>query len=166
MIPDITTPGSSGRKFRGLCFSQADPDACVVNGSPFHAPVKALCLRIACHQGDQCIRSLFPALFSDRIQKTLCRFIVPFTFKDTDPVQISAAAGSVAPAADQTGIRPADHPVTFQCNKGNGRIEPGILKTLLRFFCICFVRLPEIGVRLLSPEFPLKCNDLFNIRFF
>ena len=128
-------------------------------------PVKAPSLFILCHESDQDDCSLRSAFLSDSLQQSLGRLMVPFAFQHADPVQICAAAGCISPAADQRSIGPADHPAFFQCDKGDGRIEPWIRKTQLQMSGIRFVRLPVIGIRFLLSEFLLEGNDFFNICF-
>ena len=128
------------------------PDSGIVHRCIFHILIKALCLLVICHQGNQQARALLPAFRSQRLQQRLSHFMVSLVFQNADPIQICAEAGGVAPAADQRSVDPADHLPVFQRKQGYGRTEPGVVKALFQPFFIRLIRLPVIRVRLLSSQ--------------
>ena len=137
-----------------------------MDGSVFYAVIEALGFLVLGHQGDQHPDALPLAFGAQRVQQGLGDPVVPFAFQHADPIQIGAEAGRVASAADHRRVNSADHALVPQRNVRNRRVEARVLKAALQLLGVGFIRLPEIGIRLLPPDLPLKGKDLFHVLAF
>ena len=137
-----------------------------MNGRVFNVFIEAAGFTVICHQRYQHADALSFTFRSQRFQQRLGDLAVMFAFKDAYPVEIRAEKGGVASAADERGVNPADDLTVLYGDKGHGGIEARIVKAHFQLPCVCLVRLPKIGIRLLPSQFYFKIYDLLNVTFF
>ena len=124
-----------------------------MDGCALHALIKPLRFIVARHERDDKPRA---ALLPQRREQRLRHFVVPLAFQNADPVEIRTDAIGIDPAGDERSVDPPDHRFAPPGEEGEGRIEPGIGEALFKLRGVGIIRLPEIGARLLPPQFPFK----------